>query len=70
MSPDKKIRRKRWEIKEVTLKEVEISEKERNKMVEIMADIFYHHICQPQEDQNFSDKSICTSTTLQLKTAA
>ncbi len=70
MSSDNKIRRKRWEIKEVTLKEVEVSEKEQNKMVEIMADIFYHHICQPQEDQNFSDKPSCTSKTLQLKTAA
>ncbi len=70
MSANKKIRRKRWEIKEVELKEVEISEKEHNKMIEIMADIFYHHICQPQEDQNLSDNSICSSETLQLKTAA
>ena len=60
MSANKKIRRKRWEIKE----------KEHNKMIEIMADIFYHHICQPQEDQNLSDNSICSSETLQLKTAA
>ena len=70
MQSDKKIKRKRWEIKEVVLKEVEVSEKEQNKMVEIMADIFYHHVCQLQEDQNFSENSICTSETLQHKAAA
>ena len=67
---EQKIKRRRWNIKEVSLKKVEIEEKEQNKMVEIMADIFYHHICQPQEDQNFSDNSICTSKTLQHNLAA
>ena len=68
MSVKKKVTRRKWAIKEVKMKEVEITEKDRKKMVEVMADIFYHRICQPQEDLIFSDNSICK--TLENKAAA
>jgi hypothetical protein len=66
----KKITRKKWNVEKVRALKLEINEKEYKKRVEVIADIFYHHICQLQKDQNNSKNSIELSTAVHLNDAA
>jgi hypothetical protein len=69
-SEKKKTIRKRWNVESVRLLKLETNEKEYKKRVEVIADIFYHHICQLQKNQNNSKNSIELSTQVHLNDAA
>ena len=66
----KKLKRRKWEVHEAIPLELEINKKEYKKMIEVIADIFYQHVCQLQKDQTYSENSIELSTPLQIKDVA
>jgi hypothetical protein len=66
----KKLKRRKWEVHEAIRLELEINKKEYKKMIEVIADIFYHHVCQLQKDQTYSKNSIELSSSLKIKGAA
>lgn len=54
----KKSKRRKWDVNYVKLVKFEQDEKEYKKMVEVMADIFYHHIRQLYKDQKLTQNSL------------
>lgn len=52
------MKRKKWDVDFVKLLKIELDEKEYKKTVEVMADIFYHHIRQLYKDQKLNSNSL------------
>ena len=62
----KRVHKKRWAVNRLEVKEVELSNEEYKKMIEILGDVIYHEIRRLNKNKINSDKSteFCEPETL------